>query len=288
MNDGIGVYVINLNTAKERKNLFIEEFKKAGANPEKFNWYHPVRDNQNPLRGSFTSHQNVVKLAKENGYKYALVFEDDAVFIDKFNWEYTYTHIDKFLRDFKGYWKYLSLGFLPIRSKIIDNKEIVEILCAYDAHAYLVNLENVEILKFNPKKQYADANMFCEGIQPVEIGLKTVYKKNKGVYGLNPMIFTQNFKDSSINNESLRQKNFIEFYRGENKMLTSSTNFNTFTYCLLLVVLVFVLVILTIFLLFVKKYYNINTNNLYVYFGILFITLFVYTIVFSIDILCNL
>ena len=64
--------------------------------------------------------------------------EDDAYPLE--NWETIVKAVNNFLEHPPKDWEYASLGYLPIRLNEINVPGILEIKCAFDAHAYIVNL----------------------------------------------------------------------------------------------------------------------------------------------------
>lgn len=217
-------YVISLKNSKERQKRFSERFS---PEVKDFNWFYATRNNENPIKGCFDSHNQVLKNAKEKGEEYILVFEDDAVFIDDFDWKKTVKTVENFLGNFKNKeWKYFSLGYLPIKTKKTEYPGILEIRCAYDAHAYLVNVNNVQVQDY--KGIMPDSEMFCQGIDPIKMNKNIHFPLGAGVYASYPMIFKQEYEDSSINDFHLTQKDFFNLYRGENGSALVSTYFDTY------------------------------------------------------------
>lgn len=274
MNQQIQVYVISLTTSQDRQTRFRERFEKAGADSDSFHWFYAVRNNENPEKGCFDSHNQVLKIAKERNVKYALVFEDDAVFIDKIKWKNVIDTINDFLeKDIKN-WKYFSLGYLPVRTRKTEYPNIVEILCAHDAHAYLINVQNVPILTYSGIM--FDEQIFCQGIKALDFN-NYKYKSNTNVYGAVPMLFKQELRDSSIHNYHLSQGNLIDFYRGENNMLNLSKHVNSIQFILLMlffIVLVIVLVVLIMLWHFVPEKINKTSFMIWGFFFLLILIIF--------------
>ncbi len=242
----VSVYVISLTTAKERQHRFKERFKTAGANINNFHWYFAVRNNENPEKGCFDSHNQVLKIAKERKNKYALVFEDDAVFIDDSNWKNVKNMITYFINKSIKDWKYFSLGYLPVRTRKTDDSNIVEILCAHDAHAYLINVKNAPILTHSGPMY--DEQVFCQGIRAFDFN-NYKYKPGTNIYGSVPMLFKQELRDSSIHNYHLTQGNVIDFYRGENNMLNLSKYVNSIQIMWLTSISIVLLIVLIVLIL---------------------------------------
>lgn len=280
MNNDIGIYVINLITAQKRKENFIDRFKTSGANINIFNWYQPERNQENPEKGCFDSHQKVVELAKNKGYNYALIFEDDAIFLNNYVWNDVILLINNFLNQYENqYWKYFSLGYFPIRTRNTNDPKIIDILCGYDGHAYLVNLNEVKPMIYNGKG--IDDEIFCQGTTSKDLSKKIKFNNKQGTYGSNPIIFGQELKDSFINNLHLGQKEFIGFYNNENNMLKASNLTNTYHIYSFVIITFILLIVLCIIILLNYRYKCNISYRLWFLIFVLFI--FSYIIIFIID-----
>jgi len=79
-----GIFLINLDEREDRLKESINEFAKYDLKPKafrfpaiKFNTRHPMAGRA----GCFSSHRAIIQLAKDNGLKNVLVFEDDFMFL---------------------------------------------------------------------------------------------------------------------------------------------------------------------------------------------------------------
>ena len=217
------IFVITLDTDKERRKKMKEWYPKK-ANLQ---WFI-VKRMKNPERGCYSSHQKVLRMAKERGFKRILILEDDAYPLYSWNKIVKETNNAlKYLNEKESNWKHLMLGYLPVRSKKIkDNKNLVEIICAYDTHAYIINVNNVRSVPWDGIS--IDNLLFCnigKKIKNLTGNHIKITKTNN--YGIHPMLITQKTEKSSIDNFHLLQKGYIDFFGGEEKMTEISTNCNT-------------------------------------------------------------
>jgi glycosyl transferase family 25 len=115
-----GIFYINLDSRVDRRENFLYESTKVGLPYyERFSAITPTNDE---LKGPFEidewrrfrvgcslSHLEVVKIAKERGYKNCLIFEDDVVFTRDYK-KYIQTYIDE-LKEIE--WDVFYLGGEP-------------------------------------------------------------------------------------------------------------------------------------------------------------------------------
>lgn len=73
------IYIISLKEREDRYLRAKAELERLGIPLSKITFYRPTRDKEDPVRGCYESHQAVIKLALENGYKVPLILEDDVV-----------------------------------------------------------------------------------------------------------------------------------------------------------------------------------------------------------------
>lgn len=70
---------ISLKDRGDRRERLLSEFRKSGLEIE---FLIVEKDNSDPQRGCFNSHQTCAKIVIERGYQNALILEDDATLID--------------------------------------------------------------------------------------------------------------------------------------------------------------------------------------------------------------
>lgn len=265
------VYVITLKGEKERQSRIRKWYPKR-AHIEFF----VVERMKNPERGCYSSHQKVLRMAKERGQKRVLVLEDDAYPL--YQWDTLVRKTNKalsFLMDNDSEWKHLMLGYLPFRTKKIkNNKNLVEILCAADAHAYIINIPNVKSIPWNGIP--IDDFLFCNRTNQFKNLTGNFFKLEKTHnYGIHPMLITQKTEKSSIDPTHLWQKGFIDFFGNEEKLTEASTQVNTLNTLIFCFLILFLLLILVFFNCFCSKqknyYYFVNYLLLFL---LLFFTVF--------------
>ncbi|MBA6130146.1 hypothetical protein H4C46_28865, partial [Pseudomonas juntendi] len=69
------VYCISLDTREDRRQLFRESIGEVIDNPVNF---HVVQKHHDPKQGCYESHQQLARLALDQGLERILVFEDDV------------------------------------------------------------------------------------------------------------------------------------------------------------------------------------------------------------------
>lgn len=241
----IKIYVVNLKNDKKRKKHIIKELKKQNiknfkiieaVNGNNFSskelelhkhknkkglnfWNTPMSPSQ---VGCALSHIKIYKNFVKSKYDVALIFEDDARFINNFS-----KTLEKFiLENFKFKKQIILLSELkefytkPISK--INNYEIVNVTNAFFTHAYLINKEAAKKLtSFNyPVKTIADNFVFFK----IYCGIK--------ITGLNPFIVDQDNKNYSttITKQKNVQKIFLlrrSIYKISKKILKYFINFSS-------------------------------------------------------------
>lgn len=258
------IYVITLEDQNDRQELIRTWFPKV---PFEF---YKVNKMKNPKKGCFSSHKRLIDMAKKKNYKRILILEDDA--FPCYPWEKIKNETNKcieYLDNNIPNWKYLMLGQLPIRTKKI-NSYLVQVICSFLSHAYVVNLKNVTVPSYNKSQTQIDIFMFC-GSKKNDSKDNLFENKDIGVYGTNPILIKQKSEKSTIQDSHLIHKNFIEFFGGDDKIVELSTKCNTFT-------LLFLIVLLLIFIPLIAGLscgycYNKVSCNLLIGFIVLFIVL---------------
>lgn len=201
------IYVISLITATERQKL-IKSWYPPNANLQFF----LVERSQNPEQGCFESHQKVFQLAKSKGYTKILILEDDA--FPRYPWDDIVSKTNTALSELSNNkWDILALGYYPLRTKKTNMKDILSISITYGSHAYIANLPNIKIHKWN--KITTDQLLFWKKKSPYI------------AYATHDILFEQKFKKSQINNLSAYEfglTKFPELFGGLDKMRDLSTN----------------------------------------------------------------
>lgn len=179
------VFVLSVREATERRKNMIKEW-------EGIDTQFVINERQNnPKKGCFESHINLIKESKERGYSKILILEDDARMVPPNREELTIRINEslKWLDNNKPSWKYFLLGFFPVKSKRTKNPHIFNLKCTFLAHAYIVNLKNIETPLPTWKGRQIDNVLFCNNLG----------YNDKGIYGAHPMLVLQEGMDSYIN-----------------------------------------------------------------------------------------
>jgi len=152
------IYCINLKHRVDRWDNCSRQFKENGLNVERFdavNGRELVPNGINGLMsgevGVIRSNYNVIKDAKEKGYKNIIIFEDDVELCDDF--------INKFNTSFnrvpKG-WGFLYMGGNHVGGLTPVNDYISQIRHSYAIHAICVNEQVYDhILEILPNEKEA-------------------------------------------------------------------------------------------------------------------------------------
>lgn len=262
------IIVISLDSATDRR----EQFKSVIPLDVEF---MIVKRNKDPMKGNYESHQQAIRIAKQAGHKNVLIFEDDAYPLESM--ETIKKNINNFMENPPKDWEFLNLGYIPFKVIESDNKNIYKIKCAYDAHAYIVNLERVNPVEWSGTQW--DIELFCNGHRPVNLFtnpssmISGDYRDN--VYAIYPQLFSQKTNKSSINDISLTQEYFFKFYGGYNNSVHIAKYFHTIYFGVLII-----FILLSFFVLAVSvslKKYKIAKNSVYtLIFLCLLLFIFVY------------
>ena len=216
------------------------------------------RDKESGERGCFTSHQKALEHAKKKKYKNILILEDDAAPLKK--WDKITNYIEKFLENPPDDWILCSLGYLPIRVSKTKQSNILKIKCAFNTHAYLVNVEKAPILPWEGVA--LDSELFCKKINHKKIAKspKKLVKGDhmKGIYAHIPMLFKQDAQESFINKFDLAQRHFYNFFGGYDQSALVAQNFNTVYFGIFIFLLIFLLILLMVSFRVKNKQFNVS------------------------------
>ena len=79
------IYYLNLERRPDRNKECIDELTKYGILAERFNAIDAKELNLKPWMGCLLSNLEIIKTAKERGFKNILILEDDVIFNDNFD-----------------------------------------------------------------------------------------------------------------------------------------------------------------------------------------------------------
>ena len=135
------IYCINLNHRSDRWDNCSLQFKKNGLKVDRFeaiNGKELVPNGLNGLMsgeiGVIRSNYNVIKNAKDNGYKNIIIFEDDVELCDDFTIRFE-SLFDSVPKD----WGFLYLGGNHVGGLTIVNENVSRLRHSYAIHAICIN-----------------------------------------------------------------------------------------------------------------------------------------------------
>jgi hypothetical protein len=152
------IYCINLKHRVDRWDNCLRQFKENGLNVERFDAVNGKELTPNGLNGLMSgevgvirSNYNVIKDAKEKGYKNIIIFEDDVELCDNFITQFE-SIFDKVPKD----WGFLYLGGNHVGGLTLVNENIARIRHSYAIHAICVNEQVYDhILEILPNEKEA-------------------------------------------------------------------------------------------------------------------------------------
>lgn len=144
-----GVYFINMDSRVDRKESFETRAEELSIPAKRISAITASDEEATPLYvghddyrrkykiGCTLSHQSIIRMAKENGLKNCLIFEDDCVFLDSYK-----ETIELCVSDLKEIeWDLFYLGGEPNNycKSISKNLAQIENGGVYTTHAYAIN-----------------------------------------------------------------------------------------------------------------------------------------------------
>jgi len=143
-------FCINLKERTDRLEVVSEDLRKVGLLPYT-EFYHSERSKVSGAVGCWTSHISVMRLARDRGLDWVLVFEDDLLFEEdlmKRNLDKLLAFLPEFLK--RTDWGTIFLGHAPVAAEApihTDGDFRVYRTCTTLAHAYIANLKCDDIKK---------------------------------------------------------------------------------------------------------------------------------------------
>tara|TARA_R110002051_G_scaffold181204_3_gene250682 strand:- start:1876 stop:2520 length:645 start_codon:yes stop_codon:yes gene_type:complete len=202
------VFCINLDRREDRMLLAEEEFKKFNIEFERFSAVDGntlVKEDYttNPnipggAHGCRLSHARLVSMCKERSYKKALVLEDDVVFSEDFEKNFT-----NYIKEIPENWDMFYLGgnhnFHMGQKLQMVSEHIGKCHTTFSTHAYAIN-----------------ESLFDEAISVLSNGEKQVdvyyseIQKRRNVYALYPGVTNQRADYSDVLNENVDYSKIIK------------------------------------------------------------------------------
>ena len=112
MTEELVVNCINLMHRKERKEQAIQQSKEQGFY---IKFWQGIEYKHDRGRGVYEAHKQIIKDAKDNGYKMVCVMEDDAVFFASGAWDYFLKNIPN---DFDIFFSMIYTGDINNENRI--------------------------------------------------------------------------------------------------------------------------------------------------------------------------
>ncbi len=184
---------------RERKDRYLTVREELSCIEPSVEFFHVDRDNENPQRGCFSSHQTLVRQGIKNNWQNILIFEDDVQLYRPVT-DRIVRKVNRFIQ--VAEYDILFLGL--ILGKIWLSKHLGFTRCrGVCTHAYILSRSGMEKLA---AAQYEHENM----------GIDKWYKKQLKGYSLFPMIARQRSHgvgESDISDTSCSDAFWIKNYR---------------------------------------------------------------------------
>lgn len=235
------IFVLSLHTSIKRQLLFKKNFPEL-VNLNIFEWFLVDKDLENTERGCYSSHQKILKLAKERKYNTILIIEDDVKPL--VSWKNFVNSVNNIKRPKN--WKAIQLGYIPIKTTRTTDSNLFAINCNYFTEAYLANVNLLEIPNYTDKQ--IDCFLFCNGHSHLDIIVNPFLTNaiSKDTYAYNPRLFQQVFDDSDIGHDNKIIVFFYNFYGSICDITVLSSYINLLSLSFLIVFSLILTIILTI------------------------------------------
>lgn len=193
-------FYINLDRRGDRNGECITELRKLGI--KKANRFSAI-EHENGLIGCALSHIAVINKAKELGWDYVIIFEDDIVIESK---KALLNKINKYISyDFDV----LFLGCWHIFKPNKINNDLDKVNKAWTTHAYIVKEHYYDILINNYQEGYENKLKLNTDRSNIDDYTESLQKKDKW-YSLNPIHITQRDGYSDNYKKDRNLKNIIK------------------------------------------------------------------------------
>ena len=178
-----------------------------------FEWYLPQKDKENPERGCYNSHRNVINIAKQRNYKTIIVFEDDIKLLESY--ESFVTSVNNLERP--PNFIYILLGAISVDTEPSPYKNLKRVNCCLSTVGYMVSVDKANIPQFYGVN--VDAVMFCAGYDYIDaIMINKI--NNNNIYISNPLLIAPNGEETTIG--SYHDLASLDYFTNNTRLLLSS------------------------------------------------------------------
>ena len=192
------IYYLNLERRPDRNKECIDELTKYGILAERFNAIDAKELNLKPWMGCLLSNLEIIKTAKERGFKNILILEDDVIFNDNFD-----DLFNSYINQVPNNWDMLYLSGNHNEhsgchvNKISDN--VIKCFITYSTHSFAINSSVYDlIINYLTNDQ----------TKPVDV-LYTDIQRMCNAYSLSPGLTTQRVGFSDIENTVVDHRKYI-------------------------------------------------------------------------------
>lgn len=161
------IYCINLDKRSDRWEECLAQFEKHNLTVERFSGIDgSMIENNTKLAdgelGVLKTHIELIKDAKEKGYKSILILEDDVEFIDNLN-EKFFSIKNQIPND----WIMLYLGGNHVGGCLQISQNIYKLIHSYAIHAFAINSELFDLIINGLPKYKKPVDVFYAELQPL-------------------------------------------------------------------------------------------------------------------------
>ena len=136
------VVCISLRSDNKRRELLLCDLSAVDSDlAARCNFLLVDRDDENPARGCYTSHQLAWRELEASGARYGLVFEDDAMLLSS-SWAGCKATANAWLTTENIEWTFFMLGWMPLRAVRTESPHVLRVRSGALTHAYIINLQS--------------------------------------------------------------------------------------------------------------------------------------------------
>jgi GR25 family glycosyltransferase involved in LPS biosynthesis len=161
------IYCINLDRRVDRWEECQDQFKKHNLSVERFSAIDGLTiENKTKLAngelGILKTHIELIKDAKEKGYKNILILEDDVEFTENLNEKFS-----SVINQIPNNWIMLYLGANHVGGVFQLSENICQVIHSYAIHAFAINSELFDLIINGLPKYKKPVDVFYAELQPL-------------------------------------------------------------------------------------------------------------------------